>query len=114
MTTTFSQGMTGFAVGDVTVGNGTAGNFVAVSGAVYTIDVTPAAQGAVTVNVAGDMATLKSCVQCRYVHYCGKACQKKAWRIHKHECSGLRQLVNSTEEIMEAILTAQGELQAMD
>ncbi len=56
VTTTFSQEVTGFAVGDVTVGNGTAGNFVAVSGTVYTIDVTPAAQGAVTVNVAADMA----------------------------------------------------------
>jgi len=52
MTATFSEAVTGFAVGDITVGNGSAGNFVAVSTTVYTFDVTPTGQGAVTVNVA--------------------------------------------------------------
>jgi DNA-binding cell septation regulator SpoVG len=56
MTATFSKAVTGFVVGDITVGNGTAGNFVAVSTTVYTFDVTPAGQGVVTVNVAAAVA----------------------------------------------------------
>ncbi len=50
MTFTFSEAVTGFALGDITVGNGTAGNFAG-SGAVYTCDVTPIAAGNVTVDV---------------------------------------------------------------
>ena len=56
MTATFSEAVTGFVVGDITVGNGTAGNFAAVSGPVYTFDVTPAGQGVVTVDVAAGVA----------------------------------------------------------
>jgi hypothetical protein len=56
MTATFNEAVTGFAVGDITVGNGAASNFVAVSSTVYTFDVTPAGQGAVTVNVAAAVA----------------------------------------------------------
>ena len=56
MTATFSEAVTGFAVGNITVGNGTAGNFVAVNTTVYTFDVTPSGQGAVTVDVAADVA----------------------------------------------------------
>jgi hypothetical protein len=56
MTATFSEAVTGFVVGDIAVGNGTAGNFVAVSITVYTFNVTPAGQGAVTVNVAANVA----------------------------------------------------------
>ena len=26
------------------------------------------------------------CSSCKYVHYCGKDCQKKDWDIHKTEC----------------------------
>jgi hypothetical protein len=51
VTFTFSETVTGFAVGDITVGNGTAGNFAG-SGKTYTADITPAAGGAVTVDVA--------------------------------------------------------------
>jgi hypothetical protein len=50
-TFTFSEIVTGFALGDITVGNGTAGNFAG-SGTTYTADVTPTATGAVTVDVA--------------------------------------------------------------
>jgi len=57
MTATFSETVTGFVVGDITVGNGAAGNFVAVSGTVYTFDVTPTADGAVTVDTAAGVAT---------------------------------------------------------
>jgi hypothetical protein len=55
MTATFSKAVTGFVVGDIMVGNGTAGNFVAVSTTVYTFYVTPAGQGPVTVNVAANV-----------------------------------------------------------
>ncbi len=51
LTITFDEPVTGFASTDLTVGNGTAG---AVSGgpAVYTCDLTPAAAGLVTVDIA--------------------------------------------------------------
>lgn len=50
-TITFSEDVTGFEVGDFTVGNGTKSNFAG-SGAVYTCDVTPTAAGNVTADVA--------------------------------------------------------------
>jgi len=53
---TFSETVTGFVVGDITVGNGAASNFVAVSGLVYTFNVTPVAEGAVTVDIAAGVA----------------------------------------------------------
>jgi hypothetical protein len=56
MTATFSEAVTGFALEDITVGNGTASNFVAVSTTVYTFSVTPAGQGLVTVDVAAGAA----------------------------------------------------------
>ena len=57
VTTTFSEPVTGFAVGDVTVANGTATDFVGSDGdSVYTFDVTPNAIGAVTVDIAAGVA----------------------------------------------------------
>lgn len=56
VTITFSEGVTGFALGDLTIGNGTAGNFVAVDAATYTAEITPSAQGTVTVDVAAGAA----------------------------------------------------------
>jgi hypothetical protein len=47
----FTEGVTGFDVSDIIVGNGTVSNFVATSDTVYTFDVTPIAEGAVTVDV---------------------------------------------------------------
>ena len=55
VTFTFSENVTGFTVGDITVANGTASGFVAVSGTVYTANITPTAQGAVTVSVAANV-----------------------------------------------------------
>lgn len=52
VTITFSEDVTGFVIGDITVTNGAASNFVAVSGSVYTADITPTTAGAVTVDVA--------------------------------------------------------------
>ena len=51
----WSESVTGFAVGDLTVTNGTAANFAG-SGAAYTVDITPVAdtEGTVTVAVAAD------------------------------------------------------------
>lgn len=56
VTITFSEAVTTFVVGDITVGNGAAGNFAATSALIYTADITPTADGAVTVDVAGSVA----------------------------------------------------------
>jgi hypothetical protein len=55
MTATFSDDVTGFELGDITVGNGTAGNLAGI-GSVYTFDVTPVADGLVTVDIAAGVA----------------------------------------------------------
>ncbi|MCX6011907.1 MAG: Ig-like domain-containing protein, partial [Chloroflexi bacterium] len=57
VTATFSEAVTGFIIGDITVGNGTASNFIAVSSTVYTFNVTPTAQGAVTINIAAGISS---------------------------------------------------------
>ena len=56
ITATFSEDVTGFAVGDFTVGNGAASAFSATSATVYTATITPAGDGAVTVDVAAGVA----------------------------------------------------------
>ncbi|MEM9600991.1 MAG: Ig-like domain-containing protein, partial [Pseudomonadota bacterium] len=56
VTVTFSEAVTGFAIGDLAVGNGTASNFVATSSSVYTATIAPSADGAVTVNIAAGAA----------------------------------------------------------
>ena len=55
VTATFSETVSGFAEGDVTAGNGDVSNFSG-SGSTYTFDVTPAGDGAVTVDLAGAVA----------------------------------------------------------
>ncbi len=52
---TFSEAVTGFDIGDITVSNGTKSNFSG-SGTTYTLDVIPSAQGTVTVSVAAGVA----------------------------------------------------------
>ncbi|MFY0690266.1 MAG: hypothetical protein JXQ90_24035, partial [Cyclobacteriaceae bacterium] len=54
---TFNEAIINFTVADLTIGNGTAGNFVAVDSSTFTFDVTPAADGLVTVDVLADVAT---------------------------------------------------------
>ena len=57
-TFTFSEDVTGFEAGDITVGNGTASAFAeTTAGSVYTALITPATNGEVTVDVAADVAT---------------------------------------------------------
>jgi hypothetical protein len=56
VTITFSESVTGFDVGDITVANGSKGTLSG-SGTTYTIDITPTGQGAVTVDVAAGVAT---------------------------------------------------------
>ena len=57
-TITFLEPVNGFAVGDITVGNGTAASFTGSNGdTVFTALITPTADGAVTVDVAADVAT---------------------------------------------------------
>jgi type IV secretory pathway VirB9-like protein len=52
----FSEAVTGFAVGDITVGNGSAGTFVAVDGNTYTANITPDGLGTITIDVAAGVA----------------------------------------------------------
>ncbi|WP_417498113.1 Ig-like domain-containing protein [Maricaulis sp.] len=53
---TFSESVTGFALGDIAVGNGAASAFAG-SGSAYTATITPASDGAVTVDVAAGVAS---------------------------------------------------------
>ncbi|GAA4363055.1 hypothetical protein GCM10023185_31480 [Hymenobacter saemangeumensis] len=55
VTVTFSEAVSGFVAGDVTVSNGTVSGFSG-SGSVYTFNVTPTAGGTVTVNIAAGVA----------------------------------------------------------
>ena len=55
-TFTFLEAVTGFAVGDITLGNATASSFTVTSTTVYTALVTPTADGAVTVDVSASAA----------------------------------------------------------
>jgi len=51
VTFTFNRDVTGFESGDVNVTNGTLSSFTVVSGSVYTANITPAADGTITVTV---------------------------------------------------------------
>ncbi len=54
----FSEPVTGFVVGDISVGNGAAGSFTPVTaGRVWTAEITPSAEGEVTIDVAASAAT---------------------------------------------------------
>ena len=55
-TFTFSEAVTGFVLSDITLGNATSSNFTDTNAPVYTALITPAADGAVTVDVAADVA----------------------------------------------------------
>lgn len=35
---------------------------------------------------------LSKCAACKYVYYCGKACQREGWAIHKLECKNLKKV----------------------
>ncbi len=52
---TFSEDVTGFALGDISVGNGTASNFTTNSASSYSADITPSSEGTVTVDVAANV-----------------------------------------------------------
>ncbi|MFC6998483.1 gliding motility-associated C-terminal domain-containing protein, partial [Rufibacter roseus] len=56
VTFTFSEPVSGFTVGEVTLTNASASDFTKVSGSVYTALITPAAQGEVTVSVPANVA----------------------------------------------------------
>ena len=57
ITVTFNENVTGFALADVVVGNGTASGFTAVNGSTYTFNVAPTTAGTITVDVAAGVAT---------------------------------------------------------
>ncbi|WP_185152694.1 Ig-like domain-containing protein, partial [Fulvivirga aurantia] len=52
----FSEDVTGFTIGDIVVGNGSASNFVAVDGNTYTADITPSGTGNITIDVPANVA----------------------------------------------------------
>ena len=52
----FSENVSGFDVTDITVTNGSAGNFGTTDGNTYTADITPAGTGDVSIDVAADAA----------------------------------------------------------
>src|SRR3989339_1160788 len=56
VTIQFSEDVTGFVVGDITLANASASNFVAVDGSTYTADITPVGAGNITIDVAGAVA----------------------------------------------------------
>ncbi|MEN6350679.1 MAG: Ig-like domain-containing protein [Syntrophomonas sp.] len=56
VTITFSEAVTGFELNDISVGNGTPADFDG-SGTTYTLNVTPAAEGLITVNVPANTAS---------------------------------------------------------
>src|SRR5205085_10564456 len=55
-TVTFSENVTNFGAADVTVTNGTLSGFTKVNDKTFTFNVAPTADGAVTVNVAANVA----------------------------------------------------------
>lgn len=57
VTFTFTEDVTGFAAEDVTVGNASLANFASTSAKVFTADITPSADGEVTLNIAANVAT---------------------------------------------------------
>ena len=56
VTFTFSETVTGFVVGDISVGNGSASSFATVNSSTYTALITPIADGAVTLDVNANVA----------------------------------------------------------
>ena len=60
VTIDFGEAMNGFVLGDITVGNGTAGNFTDEGGGEYSVDITPSSEATVTVDVADAVATTVS------------------------------------------------------
>ena len=56
ITITFSESVTDFDITDVTISNGTAGNFAG-SGDTYTADIAPTATGTITVDINADAAS---------------------------------------------------------
>ncbi|MEW7980499.1 MAG: Ig-like domain-containing protein [Candidatus Sedimenticola endophacoides] len=56
VTIEFSEDVTGFVVGDITVGGGAASNFAATDANTYTATITPTGMNDVTIDVAGDVA----------------------------------------------------------
>ncbi|WP_284381999.1 tandem-95 repeat protein [Litoribrevibacter albus] len=56
-TFTFSEAVENFVISDITLGNSTVDNFVTTSSSVYMVDVTPAKEGVVTLDLANGVAT---------------------------------------------------------
>ena len=53
---TFSEAVTGFAIGDLSIVNGTVRNFVSISATTYTVDLVPSSNGSVLISVPASSA----------------------------------------------------------
>lgn len=73
-----------------TATRGTASGAVQPAAAAAPQDARCAACGALSRDVAGGWATLKSCSACHTVRYCGEPCQKLNWGMHKAACKAAR------------------------
>ncbi|WP_115870516.1 LamG-like jellyroll fold domain-containing protein, partial [Marinoscillum furvescens] len=56
ITLQFSEDVSGFVVGDISVTNGSAGNFMAVDASTYTADITPSGTGDMTISINAGVA----------------------------------------------------------
>ena len=56
VTATFSEAVTGFTIGDITLTNGTSNSFTVVNSTTYSFNVVPSANGALTVRVNSDLS----------------------------------------------------------
>ncbi len=108
----FSEDVTGFAVGDITVGNGNATNFGTTDANTYTADITPTGAGDLTIDinagVAQDAASNPNTAATQVLVSCGSGCGEDATIAHTQ-----RVLQNYTGKRIRHI-TAQGpELSAL-
>ncbi|MCP3669100.1 MAG: autotransporter outer membrane beta-barrel domain-containing protein [Gammaproteobacteria bacterium] len=102
----FSEDVTGFAVGDITVGNGNASNFGTTDASTYTADITPTGAGDLTIDinagVAQDAASNPNTAATQVRVSCGPGCGEDATIAHTQ-----RVLQNYTGKRIRHI-TAQG------
>ncbi|MCP4278310.1 MAG: autotransporter outer membrane beta-barrel domain-containing protein, partial [Gammaproteobacteria bacterium] len=102
----FSEDVTGFVVGDITVGNGNASNFGTTDANTYTADITPTGAGDLTIDinagVAQDAATNPNTAATQVRVSCGPGCGEDATIAHTQ-----RVLQNYTGKRIRHI-TAQG------
>ena len=65
----------------------------------------------------GEAHNLKTCTQCKFVRYCGPACQRSHWHAHKPLCKwaktvcGMNDDIQSSTQAIAAVCTSQARVQ---